>query len=94
MRFARRSNTARQVFLEALEVCGNITAAAAAANLPRSTLYLWRHQEPAFAAAWEDALTLGIAALEDRALELATADNERLIMFLLAARKPEVYGQR
>lgn len=84
----------RTRFLALLRETGNVRQSAAGAGIGRDALYSWRNQDPDFAAAWEDALNLGIAALEDRALELAHAGNDRLIIFLLSSKRPEIYGQR
>ena len=55
------------VFLVALEECGNISEAAKKAKLSRGTLYRKYQSDKAFAAAWEESLAIGISALEDEA---------------------------
>lgn len=84
----------RANFLAVLADCGNVTAACAVCGMSRPSAYLWRRDVADFAAAWEEALVLGLAGLEDRAAELAMAGNDRLMMFLLTAGKPEKYSQR
>lgn len=54
-------------FLAALCVYGNVTRAAEFAGLDRAALYSKRKVDPAFAAAWDEAEALGVAALEDEA---------------------------
>jgi len=86
----------RARFLEVLanEAAGNVTLAAQGAGISRNQAYDWRHKDPDFAAAWEDALTLGLYRLEDRAIEMAMDGNDRLIMYLLSARLPDRYQPR
>lgn len=86
-----RTPANRAAYLAALGECGNITAAAAIVGVGRASLYEWRAQDPEFSDAWDDALTLGVAGMEDRALEFAMNGDSRLMMFLLAARKPDIY---
>lgn len=54
-------------FLEALAAYGNVTQAAKACGMARRTLYDWRREDAAFAAAWDEASELGANALEDEA---------------------------
>jgi len=58
-------------FLDHLAETGNVTSAALAANVPRRTIYFRRRIDPAFAAAWEEALEIGLDALEDEAVRRA-----------------------
>lgn len=51
-------------FLEALRQSPNISAAARAARVCRSTVYDWRESNAEFAAAWNDALAEAIDNLE------------------------------
>jgi hypothetical protein len=85
-------------FLDALERTASVRDACAAIGVSRSTAYRHRRRCPEFARAWDEALELPIRILEDEALERALdrADpaSARLLMFLLKARKPEVYGER
>jgi hypothetical protein len=103
----------RERFLEVLsEGCLNIRAACRAAHVHRCTAYRHRKNDPDFAAAWDEALQIGIAAAEDVAWSRAMLgvvqpvfqggkqvgsiieyDNNLLIQ-MLAAHKPEVYGRR
>jgi len=55
------------LFLAELAKCGSVTAAAAAAGVPRETLYFVRANNVQFAEAWEKAAELGADALEDEA---------------------------
>jgi hypothetical protein len=84
----------REAFLRTLGECGNVTLAAQAAGLSRAQVYVMRERDPEFAEQWLRALELGVSALEDSAMKLAHEGNERLIMFLLAAHRPEKYSQK
>jgi hypothetical protein len=61
----------RQVFLDHLAACCNVTAAAAAAGVGVSTVYDARRRDPAFAQAWDEAIEAGYATLEALLLERA-----------------------
>jgi AcrR family transcriptional regulator len=82
---------ARANFLELIGDGASITRAAREAGIGRATVYAWRDRDPAFAAAWDGAHEAGLDMLEDRARELAMAGNERLLMFLLEAGRPQKY---
>ena len=59
----RFTDARRQVFLDHLAACCNVTAAAAAGVGVR-TVYDARRREPGFAQAWEEAIEIGYATLE------------------------------
>jgi len=50
--------------------------------------------DPAFAAAWLDALGYAVDDLEHRAFTLAAQGDPRLIEFMLRCHRPEVYRER
>jgi hypothetical protein len=57
----------RTTFLGALEVSGNISAAARRAGVGRATAYRHRQAEPEFRSGWDEALEVATDALEDEA---------------------------
>jgi len=61
----------RQVFLDHLAACCNVTRAAEAAGVGVSTVYDARRRDPAFAEQWAQALELGYATLEALLIERA-----------------------
>jgi hypothetical protein len=63
--------TERQVFLDHLAACCNVTAAAAAAGAGVSTVYDARRRDPAFAQAWDEAIETGYVTLEALLLQRA-----------------------
>jgi hypothetical protein len=89
-----RTPRVRVRFLELLGECGNVSAACFTIGVGRASMYEWKAQDPEFSDAWDEALVLGVAGMEDRAIEQAMAGSDRLMMFLLQARKPDVYQPR
>lgn len=63
-----RTSRRRMRFLEVLGDCAIVTRAAEAAGGSRSAFYAWRREDADFARDWDQAVELGIAALEDEAL--------------------------
>jgi hypothetical protein len=61
----------RQVFLDHLAGCCNVTQAAAAAGVGVSTVYGARRSDPVFAQAWDEAIEIGYATLEALLIERA-----------------------
>ena len=61
----------RQVFLDHLAGCANVTAAAAAAGVGVSTVYDARRREPGFAKQWDEAIEAGYTTLEALLIERA-----------------------
>lgn len=58
---------AREKFIAELRKRANVSDAAKAAAIDRSTAYRWRDAEPEFAAAWNDAIETAIDAMEREA---------------------------
>ena len=58
----------RALFLEVLTETANVVYACKQARLSRRTVYNWRNTEAEFLKAWDEAVELGIDALEDEAL--------------------------
>ena len=61
----------RKAFLLVLSETGNISVAAEAAEISRTTAYNLKWKDPEFAAEWKVAEALGVAALEDELLRRA-----------------------
>jgi phage terminase small subunit len=79
-------------FLDALASCGQVTQAARAAGISPKTAYRWRQAYPALAPRWAAALDQGLDSLEDEAVRRAFEGSDRLLMFVLNRRRPEVYN--
>ena len=87
----------RAAFLTSLAKTGQITRSAKAAKVERQTVYDWRRQDPEFAKAWDEALSLAADMLEDTAFNRATRaanPSDGLLTLLLKAHKPEKYRER
>lgn len=61
----------REAFLKELRRRGNVSDAARAAGVDRSTPYRWREAEPEFAAAWDEAIESVMDAMEGEAYRRA-----------------------
>jgi hypothetical protein len=103
--------TYQRRILEALAHGMSPARAANAAGVGRSTAYLWRQEDPEFAAKWDEAVAEGIDRLEDEVYRRAvegvkrpvyrggvlvgeiTKYSDKLLMFLLQRRRPEVYAR-
>lgn len=66
-----RTPKKRAAFLAELAARGNVSDAAAAAGVPRQTVYDWRAADPAFAAAWDAALDQAADTMEREAFRRA-----------------------
>lgn len=65
-----------EVFLACLAQYGNVTQSSEESGLSRTQLYAKRREDAAFAEAWDKALEIGVAALEDEAKRRAYAGWE------------------
>jgi hypothetical protein len=81
-------------FLKAMEKRPIVARACKVANVSRQTAYVYREQDPEFAAAWDEAKQNGIDALEEIAWERAETVSDTLMIFILKGQRPEVYGDQ
>jgi hypothetical protein len=84
----------RQKFLEHLSTGASVCASARAAGFGRRTAFEWKADDPDFAAEWEEAYESGTESLEEVARARAMEKSDSLLMFLLKARRPEIYRER
>ena len=89
-----RTPKKREQFLNALSEGLSVAAACQNTGIGRQSAYDWRNNDEDFALAWDDALEEGSDVLEDVALERAKDSSDRLLMFLLKARRPKKYSDR
>ena len=75
----QRNHAREAAFCTALAAGKSVAAAAAAAGIARRTVYGWRDNDAAFAAAWDDAWEMGTDKLEDLALQGAEQGSEKLL---------------
>jgi len=64
-------------FLHHLAQTGSVSLAAARAEIRRSTLYLMRQSDEAFAERWDQALDMGVERLQDTAMNRAMHGSPR-----------------
>ena len=84
----------REKFLAGLRAGLSVGAAARSAGFGRRTAFEWKAADPDFASGWEDAYESATDGLEDTALARAMEKSDSLLMFLLKARRPEIYRER
>lgn len=80
-------------FLELLGSTCNVTLSARGAGVDRTTVYNHYKNDPAFAAAWDDAKESAIEELESEAWQRAKKQSDVLMIFLLKANRPEKYRE-
>src|SRR3954451_22204722 len=93
-RTPKRRRNWQPAFLEALEKGHTVAGACKAANVGRTTAYQARQRDEAFAVAWRDVEEHAIEVLEAEAYQRAMNGSDKLLMFLLRARRPEKYRDR
>jgi hypothetical protein len=92
----QRSNTPekRATFIAELRVRGTVYHAAKAADIGRRTAYAWRERYAEFARDWDDALEDSTEILEQSLYQRALDADTTAAIFLLKARRPEVYREK
>ena len=81
-------------FLAALEDTHLVCEAARRAGISRRATYDRRQRDEVFREAWDEVLERSTEILEQIALRRAAEGSDQLLMFLLRARRPEVYVER
>lgn len=84
----------RPIFLKELERTSNVSKAAKRAGVHRVSAYNARSESPEFAQAWDDALDVGVNAVEETAFKRAKAGSDALIQFILKTRRRAIYGDK
>ena len=85
--------SAEEFFAE-WERTSTIAGACAGVGIARSTAYRRRDRDPEFAERWAEVDEKTIEELERVAYERAVEGSDRLIEFLLKAKRPDVYRDR
>lgn len=76
-----RTDRAREAFIATLRESCNVSEAARAAGIGRSTAYEWRDDDPEFAAAWDDAEQEAADKLEREAWRRAVEGTDKPVTF-------------
>lgn len=82
------------MFLESLSDKPIVSVACERATVSRSRAYDERKADPAFKAAWDEALESSLEALEDEARRRALSISDTLLIFLLKAHAPDKYRDK
>lgn len=93
-RQSNKRTAKKKAFLEELRQRYSVYHACLAAKVGRTTVYEWRDEDPAFAAAWEEALEDAMDALEASVYERAMEGDTTLSIFVLKGGKPDRYKER
>jgi hypothetical protein len=93
-RTVRTPEKAFERFLQVLGEGATVAEACRAAGMSRSTAYDRRDRDEQFRHAWADAVEAGTEALEAEARRRAMEGSDTLMIFLLKARRPEIYRER
>ena len=80
---SRTSRTPEKIglFCDALAQGSSVSAACSAARIGRRTAYDWRHEDGAFAAAWDEAVEAGTDYLEDEAKRRAAQGVDEPVFY-------------
>lgn len=82
-----------QTFLDLFAQSGNVMLSARGAGVDRTTPYRFRNEDERFRVAWEEADEASTQVLEAEARRRAMAQSDRLLVFLLKARRPATYRE-
>jgi hypothetical protein len=86
-----RGHDWRPIFLSVFRQTGIVSFACRGAGISRTQAYRERRRNTRFAADWEAAEEDATEALEAEARRRALATSDTLLMFLLKARRPDMY---
>jgi len=78
-------------WLEVFSLCGVVRTACKATGVARSVVYDHRETYPEFRARFEQAYSESTESLEQIARDRAAKSSDVLLIFLLKARKPDMY---
>src|SRR5207245_7011236 len=81
-------------WLEVFRDTGNVRLACHAVGINRTTAYHRRESNPRFADAWKQAEEDACDVLEATARKRAQESSDVLLIFLLKAHRPDLYGEK
>ena len=85
-------STQRARFLEAIAAGNTVCDAVKAAGVSRATVYRWKDEDRDFATAWFDAWEDYVDSLEAMARKRALNPGNTMLLRLLAAYRPAMFG--
>ena len=88
------TNHKKEKFLQAHADGATVHEAARCVGVHPSTPYKWKGRDPEFAEAWVRAREKFVEDLEMEAYKRAIDGNDRLLIFLLKAYRPDTYGEK
>ena len=84
----------KKLFLKAVAAGCTIADAADVIGIARSTAYMWKKDDAAFDAQWDDAVETGLDRVETALFKRAIESSDSNAQFILSRRRPEIYGKR
>lgn len=82
------------LFLQALKRTPIVGRACREAGVSVATAYRLRKRSRAFAQAWDESLGAAVDEIEQRAIDRAMDDSDRLMVKVLEAKRPEEYSPK
>jgi len=82
------------MFLSFLAEGNTVTMSARAIGVSRQAAYQYRELDDKFRQEWDHAVEEGIEVLENVAITRAKDNSDLLLMFMLKAKKPDVYREK
>lgn len=82
------------LFLDGFTKTGTVLGACRRVGLSRETVRLWRKNDEAFEQLYQDADLDITETLETKAMSMAMEGDTTMVIFLLNARRPDVYRPR
>ena len=86
------TQTQRKRFLEAIAGGSTVCEAVKSAGIGRATVDRWRDEDPVFSQSWYDAWEDYVDSLEAMARRRVTSPSNTMLLRLLSAYRPEVFG--
>ncbi len=83
----------KATFLLFLAEGNTVTSAARAIGVSRQAAYQYRDVDAGFKQAWDNAIEEGLDTLEDEAIRRAKKSSDLLLIFMLKAKRPEIYRE-
>ena len=91
---AAQTEKAASIFIATLRLTGSVLKSAETCGLSRQHLYSRRDKDPDFAAAWDDALDIGVDDIEAVVRSKALDGSLSAARMILRAYKPALFGDK